>query len=83
LLVAGLDPANRRLRDAYSTVTYEYTLEASHAVPEAVLAREGAISPLDPRLFEVLDLLHAGRAAGLPHAGVNDRLQAWRATRGL
>jgi hypothetical protein len=75
LLVAGLKPSDRRLRDHYNSIVREFVNEIT--VPSSILRRDGALRPDDPRLEALLMLLRAGRTWG---AAIADQLSAWRAT---
>jgi SAM-dependent methyltransferase len=83
MLVAGLDPQDRRLREEYNALVRTLAWDETLPVPASVLAREGAMSPYDPRLLDLLRLLRRSRDAGLSHAHFRGRLGAWRAANGL
>jgi hypothetical protein len=83
MLVVGLDPENRQLREQYNALVRTYAWNDSMVVPTSVLAREGAMSPYDPRLFDLVRLLRASRDAGLSHTQFRDRLGQWRASHAL
>jgi SAM-dependent methyltransferase len=74
LLVAGLDPDNRVLWDGYNPLVRQYRAEAG--VPAAVLQRQGAWSPSDPRLAAWLSVLRRARDEGTPAAQLRDQLRA-------
>jgi hypothetical protein len=83
LLVAGLDPANRQLRDLYNPIVRQLAWGPPMEVPPEVLTRQGVLSPHDSRVEELVRQLRAWRDQGLNHAQVREGLQAWRASRGL
>ena len=74
LLVAGLDPANRVLWDRYNPIVRQY--RAEQVPPPAVLQREGAMAPTDPRVAGALSALRQGRDAGVARGPLVVRLRA-------
>jgi hypothetical protein len=81
LLVAGLDPSQRGLRDHYNPIARQL---AEPAVPPAdILARTGALAPDDPRIAGLLALLRQFAAAGSEIAAVRQGLASWRRAHGL
>lgn len=82
LLVAGLDRHSQGLNDNYERALRECAA-ADPMVPDNVLNREGAWSPGDPRVRELLDLLRRGREGGEPDAAFRRQLRAWREDAGL
>ena len=78
LLVCGFDPGNKVLREHYNPIVREMTETAPPGVPDAVLARQGALAPDDPRVQGLLDLLAGLAAASATHGTVRTLLQAWR-----
>jgi len=62
LLVAGLNPANRILWQRYNGLFQRYRVKNNYLPPE-ILAREGAMSPRDPFMTEMLILLRELRNA--------------------
>ncbi len=77
LLVAGFDPGQRTLREFYNPIVREL-IEGAPAVPNAVLNRDGALAPGDPRIASLLALLAELAACGATHGTVRARLRAWR-----
>lgn len=75
LLVAGLDPDNRTLWDRYNPLVRQYR-EDERPPPPAVMAREGALAPDDPRIAALLDVLRACREDGARRPVVLSRLRA-------
>jgi len=61
LLVAGLDPGNRRLEQAYNTAVREQLDDAPADPPAAVLQRAGAVEPDDPAVAALLRALRDAR----------------------
>jgi SAM-dependent methyltransferase len=74
LLVAGLDPDNRVLWEGYNPLVRQYRAEAD--VPVAVLQRQGAWSPSDPRLEAWLSVLRRARDEGMPVARLRNELRS-------
>jgi hypothetical protein len=83
MLVVGLDPQDRRLREQYNALVRTHAWEPREGVPTSVLERVGAMSPYDPRLFDLLSLLRQSRDDGLTHAQFRERLSTWRALHAL
>jgi cephalosporin hydroxylase len=82
LLVAGLNPAERRLCDLYNPIAARLMDDAG-PVPTGVLSRAGAVSPADPRVAGLLALLKECASAGFNHRQVGERLRRWRADHGF
>lgn len=82
LLVAGLDNQSSRLTEGTGPPA-DQAAGAEPQVPSDVLNREGALSPRDPRLDDLLDLLRHGRQAEEPDEIFRQRLEAWREHAGL
>lgn len=76
LLVAGLDPANRVLWNQYNPIVRKYAEEL--AVPDAVLARAGAIAPVSADFAAIVTSLKSAFAAQL---GPRKTVAALRAAR--
>ncbi len=60
LLIAGLDPANRVLRDGYNRIVRAFAADAPP--PEAILSREGAIGAEEEQLQPILSAVRRARA---------------------
>lgn len=73
LLVAGLDPGNRVLWDRYNPLVRRFSDE--RAPPPAVLARDGALDPRDPRLEALCAELRRAREEGVPAQAARARLR--------
>jgi cephalosporin hydroxylase len=82
LLVTGLNPADRRLRDLYNPIAAELARDAV-PVPVEILSREGALAPTDPRIAGLLALLKQSGDAALDYGGVHERLERWRSNHGF
>ena len=82
LLVAGLDPANRSLRDRYNPIARELA-ESAPTPPDEILARQGALSPDDPRLDTLLALLADLAVDGGDVVAARQLLLSWRQRHGL
>lgn len=82
LLVAGLDPGQRGLRDRYNPIARELA-ETEATPPPEILARSGALAPDDPRIASFLALLARLAAEGSERAVVRRRLAAWRSDNGI
>ena len=78
MLVVGLNPQDRLLREQYNALVRTHAWDTAMTVPTSVLERADAMSPYDPRLFDLLRLLRTSRDAGLTHAVFRERLSAWR-----
>lgn len=55
LMVAGIDPDNRRLTERYNPIVRQYWEDEDP--PESVLQRSDAVDPSDPRIGSMLTLL--------------------------
>jgi Glycosyl transferase family 2/Methyltransferase domain len=62
LLVAGLDPANRVLWDAYNTIVRG--VWECVGTPQSVIEREGAVDPASEVICHVIETLKSGRVKG-------------------
>ena len=62
LLIAGLDPDNRVLWERYNPLVRRHR-DAPAEPPPAVIAREGALDPADPRITALLGMLRDARDA--------------------
>lgn len=74
LLIAGLDPDNRVLWDAYDAIVRAHVDD--RPPPAEVLARHGAIPSDHPLFGQVLDLLHTAKSAHWTVAEVRNALKA-------
>jgi SAM-dependent methyltransferase len=83
MLVTGLNPADRRLRDQYNAIVEELGWSPSITVPTSVLERDGVLAPSDGKVVELLRLLRELRETELPHEEVRPRLQEWQVQTGL
>jgi hypothetical protein len=82
LLVAGLNRANRALRNHYNPIVRTFASNAI-PVPPQILSRTTALDPDDARIWDLLALLRREREAGSSEATVATQLRLWRATAGL
>jgi hypothetical protein len=73
LLVAGLDPANRVLWDAYNSVVRE--ARARGGPPQSVIERESAVDPGSDVFRRVIEALKGARAEGCPANEIVTRLR--------
>jgi len=83
LLVSGFEPAHRGLRNLYNPIARSLAVPASPVVPAEILAREGALSPDDPRISSLLALLRELVGNGANHSTVGARLRYWRKAHSL
>ena len=61
LLIANLDCANRTLVERYNSIVREFVPGTPSSPPTEVLARHDVIEPHDPRILDLLRLLHGLR----------------------
>lgn len=78
LLIAGLDPANRALWNAYNPITARYCAP-DMPVPDAVIARTAAIDPAASAVAELAVLMRRLRDHGAPVAAVRRHIAAAKA----
>jgi SAM-dependent methyltransferase len=83
LLVAGFEPAHRGLRDLYNSIARSLAVSASPVVPAEILARQGALSPEDPRFDSLLALLRELVDNGANNSTARSRLKYWRRAHSL
>ncbi len=73
LLVLGLDPTSRVLRDRYEQIAAEAVVPDPQVVPDDVLERHGVIEPERVLQAGFWSFLREARAQGVPaHQGVRD-----------
>jgi hypothetical protein len=82
LLVTGLDNRSHGLADHHQQI-FDACDDIEPTVPDAVLSRQGACSPDDPRIRALLEFLRQSREASEPDKVFRRRLWAWREAAGL
>lgn len=83
LVVAGLDPAERALRERYDLIVRAAWDQKDAPPPGDILARAGAIAPDSRKLTEMLRWLAAVPDVGTSAEAVRSGLGRWRRTLGL
>lgn len=77
LLVAGLDPQNRTLWEAYNPTVKRYRDQTPEAPPEPVIRRVGAVAPSSALVAELLRLIGELRCRKSSVGELSRALAAW------
>ena len=80
LLVAGLDPDDRKLWSDYNRIMRLYATEEFGEPPPDVVGRKGAITPTDPTIPQLIDVLREARKPAPKVARVRRGLRSITAT---